>query len=84
MGTLDGLAEPDEPNPPSEEVRVVITIPEEFTGVSLHELVAREGLIADMTTQGQSVTIHASLPASNYNALAEAIMMNTLGRGESN
>ena len=80
-GTLNELAEPDESNQPSGEVRVVVTIPEEFTGISHHQLIAHGGLIADMTTHDQSVTVYASLPASNYRALVEAIMMNAQGRG---
>ena len=79
--TLNGFAGPDEPNQLSGEVKVVITIPEEFTGASLHELIAREGLIADMTTHGQSVTVHGSLPISKLNALIEAIRLDTQGRG---
>ncbi len=79
-GTRNGLAEPDEPDPLG-EVEVLITVTEEFVGVSLYELAAREGVIVGMETQEQSVSINASLPASQCSILVEAIIARTNGRG---
>jgi len=79
--TLDGLAEPDEPDQPPGELTVVVTVPEEFAGLSLQELITRNGRLTGMDVQEQSVAISATLPASQYNSLVEAIRVNLQGRG---
>jgi hypothetical protein len=79
--TLNGFAEPDEPNQPKEEVTVLITIPEEFVAVVHHELLARKGRVTGLDVQEDSVAISATFAASQYKRLVEAVVMNTEGRG---
>ncbi len=80
-GTLSGLEEPDEPNQPSGEVEVVVTIPDVFAGISLQGSTARGRRITGMDAHEESVTINAILPASHYKALVEAIIAGTQGSG---
>jgi translation elongation factor EF-G len=80
-GRLSGWAEPDEPDQPQGEVEVAVTIPEVFAGVSLQELTVRGGRITGMEASAESVTINATLPTSHYNALVEAVILDTDGRG---
>jgi hypothetical protein len=40
-GTLNGLAEPDDSNQVPGNLNVVVTVPEEFVGLSIQELNAR-------------------------------------------
>jgi translation elongation factor EF-G len=78
---LNEWAERDEPDEPPGDVRIIIEVPEEFVGVSLGELNAREGRINGMEAEETTVTIIATLPASAYDALIKAIGMDTDGRG---
>lgn len=78
---LSGLAEPDEPNPVPGDITVLVTVPEEFAGVSLGELNAREARINGMEVEGICVTISATLPASHYKTLVEVIKADTQDRG---
>ncbi len=80
-GTLNGWAEPDEADQPRGEVEVAVTIPEVFAGVSLQELTTRGGRITTIEAHEESVTINATLPAFHYNALVEALILETDGRG---
>jgi len=78
---LNDMLEPDEPSRDEREVEVCVTVPEEFTGVSLHEIVARGGSIAGIDVQQHGVLIRGSLPVSEYQTLAEAVTAGTQGRG---
>ena len=79
--TLNGFAEPDETAQPSGRIDVFVIVPQEFVGASIHELTVRDGLITDMTTQGEIATVQASLPSSQLNALVEIVRLDTDGRG---
>ena len=82
VGTLNGLAEPDDPNQVPGDLNVLVTVPEEFVGLSIQELNAREGRIVGLESRGENVSINATLPASLYSALVEAIIAGTDGRGQ--
>jgi translation elongation factor EF-G len=79
--TVNGSREPDEPSRASIEVKVLITVPAEFLGVSQHELQARQGWITGMEAQQHALLIHASLPSGKYDELVEAITAGTQNRG---
>jgi elongation factor G len=78
--TDDGMG-PDDSKRPVGEVKIQITVPEEFAGASLGELIARQGLITGMEAKEQNVVLQASLPAGEYDGLVEAIVADTQGRG---
>ena len=73
--------EPEKPNRAAGEVSIRITVPEEFAGASLGELIARQGFITGMEAEEQSLVIRASLAAGEYDGLVEAIVADTQGRG---
>lgn len=77
----DGTS-PDDSKRPVGEVKVRITVPEEFVGAAQHELIARQGSITGMEAREQSVVIHASLPNGEYDGLVVAIVSDTQGRGK--
>ena len=81
-GTLNGSAEPDDQNQAPGEVSVLVTVPEEFVGLSIQELNAREGRIVGIERRGENISINATLPTSLYSALLEAIIAGTDGRGQ--
>jgi elongation factor G len=58
-----------------------VTVPEEFVGASMGELSARRGYVTSIDVQSGDVSIRATLPASEYNALVEAIAAMTQRRG---
>jgi translation elongation factor EF-G len=80
--TLNGLAEPDDPNQVPGDLNVLVTVPEEFVGLSIQELNAREGRIVGIERRGENISINATLPTSLYSALLEAIIAGTDGRGQ--
>lgn len=78
---LDGVSEPRPPNEPDPEVAICITVPEEFAGLSMGELQFRRGGVTGMDAQSGVVLIRASLPASEYEGLENAIAAGTQHRG---
>lgn len=77
---IGGEMDPEKPSDPTEELKILITVPEEFAGASQHELSIRQGLITRMEVKEQSVVIFASLPAGEYDGLVDAIILGTQGR----
>lgn len=73
-----GLREPGQPDP---EITVCITIPEEFSGSSMSELERRHGCLTDMKVQHGLVSVRATLPASAFGGLVEAIGLATQRQG---
>jgi len=78
--TAYGAADFDQPHD-SDEVTIQLVVPEEFAGSSMSELQSRRGLIMDMEVQDGSVSVHASLPISEYEELKKAIFAATSGLG---
>jgi elongation factor G len=70
-----------EPAEPPSELSIHIIVPEEFAGMSMAELNSRRGLITGVDAQTGTVLIRASLPASEYGGLEEAINEGTRHRG---
>lgn len=81
MLTISGELEPESPDRSGSEVRVRISVPEEFVGAAQEELVLRDGIITDMKTQGRSCVIYGRLPLRGYRVLVEAITRFTQGTG---
>ena len=77
---LIGLDEPFE-GKPSPEIAIRITVPEEFMGVAVGELYAREGFATGMDSRDGVAIIGAALLSSEFEAFSEAITYNTQGRG---
>ena len=71
----------DEPAEPPSELSIHIIVPEEFAGMSMAELNSRRGLITGVDVQTGTALIRASLPASEYSGLEEAINEGTRHRG---
>jgi hypothetical protein len=59
---------------PSPEIAVMIIVPEEFVGFACAELAARQGMITGMDAPGGTITIRASLPASEFDSLHKVII----------
>ncbi|MGB8768302.1 MAG: hypothetical protein WCC92_01700 [Candidatus Korobacteraceae bacterium] len=78
--TVDGEMDPEKPERPTGEYKILIEVPEEFTGVAHHHVLARQGLITAIEAKGQRVVIRASVPAGEYDGLVEAIVADTQGR----
>jgi translation elongation factor EF-G len=79
--TVDGEMEPERPNRPTGELKILIIVPEEFAGVAHHHVLARQALITAIEAKEQRMVIHASLPAEEYEGLVAAIHTDTQGRG---
>lgn len=75
--TTADFGQPDEP----EQVTVQLIVPEEFVAASMTELQFRGGCVLGMEVEGETVSIHASLPESEGRELREAIRAATAGRG---
>ncbi len=75
---LSGLSEPNGLDP---EVPVRVTVPVEFGGLAMSELHSRRGCVRDMNVQQRTVSIRASLPASEYAGPENAIAVGTQNRG---
>jgi translation elongation factor EF-G len=71
----------NEPGQPA-EITVCITVSEEFARTSVSAPESHRGCITDMEVKAGSVSIRATLPASTYAGLVEAIRRGTLRRGK--
>jgi Elongation factor G C-terminus len=79
---LNGVSDPGQPDGPQSEIAIHIIVPEEFAGASMGELELRRGHVNGMDVESRGVVIHASLPASEYDALQKAIGQGTQHRGK--
>ena len=79
---LSGLNEPDDPNRPNPEIAIRITVPQEFAGWSMGEIIARRGFITGINGENENAVIQGRLPTSEYRGLADVLAEATQDSGK--